>query len=153
MAIASKPRPREPRSDAARNHEALVRTATAAVHRAGPHVPMATIAAEAGVGIGTLYRHFPAREQLLNFLVHRSFEQVLSNVEAAERDGATASDATRFTVPCNGSSNAAVPTARSARTRLRVMSSPSGRCSLSPGHPTRNGTRHAAACFPPTSVA
>jgi len=89
------PRPREPRSDAARNHEALVRAATAAVHREGPHVPLATIAADAGVGIGTLYRHFPAREDLLNSLTHRSFEQVLSNVRAAERDGATASDAVR----------------------------------------------------------
>jgi AcrR family transcriptional regulator len=56
---------------------------------------MATIAADAGVGIGTLYRHFPARGDLLNFLAHRSFEQVLSNVQAAERDGVTASDALR----------------------------------------------------------
>jgi AcrR family transcriptional regulator len=60
------------------------------------HVPMATIAAEAGVGIGTLYRHFPAREDLLNFLVHRSFEQVLSNAQAADRAGVTASDALRL---------------------------------------------------------
>jgi AcrR family transcriptional regulator len=56
---------------------------------------LATIAAEAGVGVGTLYRHFPSREDLLNFLTHRSFEQVLSNVQAAESDGTTASDALR----------------------------------------------------------
>ena len=95
MAIARKPRPREQRSDAARNHEALVRAATAAVHREGTRVSMATIAADAGVGIGTLYRHFPARQDLLNFLVHRSFEQVLSNVQAAQSDGTTASDTLR----------------------------------------------------------
>jgi len=95
MAIVRKPRPREQRSDAARNHEALVRAATAAVHRDGTHVAMATIAADAGVGIGTLYRHFPTREDLLNFLVHRSFEQVLSNVRAAESEGTTATDALR----------------------------------------------------------
>jgi AcrR family transcriptional regulator len=95
MAIARKSRPRRQRSDAARNHEALVRAATAAVHREGPHVPMATIAADAGVGIGTLYRHFPARVDLLDFLTHRSFEQVLSNVRAAESDGTTADDALR----------------------------------------------------------
>jgi AcrR family transcriptional regulator len=95
MAIAREPRPREQRSDAARNHKALVRAATAAVHREGPHVSMATIAAGAGVGIGTLYRHFPSREDLLNFLAHRSFELVLSNVQAAEGDGLTASDALR----------------------------------------------------------
>jgi AcrR family transcriptional regulator len=88
--------PREPRSDAARNREALVRAATAAVHREGPHVSMATIAADAGVGIGTLYRHFRTREDLLDFLARRSFEQVLSNAIAAERDGATAGDALRL---------------------------------------------------------
>jgi AcrR family transcriptional regulator len=95
MPIARKPHPRERRSDAARNHEALVRAATAALHREGPHVAMATIAADAGVGIGTLYRHFPTRQDLLNFLTHRSFEQVLANVQAAESDGTTASDALR----------------------------------------------------------
>jgi AcrR family transcriptional regulator len=95
MATVRKPRPRERRSDAARNHAALVRAATAALHREGPRVSLATIAAEAGVGVGTLYRHFPSREDLLNFLTHRSFEQVLSNVRAAESDGTTASDALR----------------------------------------------------------
>ncbi len=95
MATVSKPHSRVQRSDAARNHEALVRAATAAVHRAGPRVSMATIAADAGVGIGTLYRHFPSRADLLNYLTHRSFEQVLSNVQAAESDGTTASDALR----------------------------------------------------------
>src|ERR1700683_5156558 len=95
MAIARKRRPREQRSAAARNHEALVGAATAAVHREGTHVSMATIAADAGVGIGTLYRHFRNREDLLRFLTHRSFEQVLANVQTAENDGTTASDALR----------------------------------------------------------
>jgi AcrR family transcriptional regulator len=95
MANVREPRRREQRSDAARNREILVRAATAAVHREGPHVPLATIAADAGVGIGTLYRHFPAREDLLNSLTHRSFEQLLSNAQAAESDGTTASDALR----------------------------------------------------------
>jgi AcrR family transcriptional regulator len=95
MAVVRGSRPRDQRSDAARNHQALVRAATAAVHRQGPHVPLATVAADAGVGIGTLYRHFPTREHLLNSLTHRSFEQVLSNVQAAESYGTTASDALR----------------------------------------------------------
>ena len=81
---------REPRSDAARNHQALVRAAIAAVHREGLRVPMATIAADAGVGVGTLYRHFPTREDLLDYLTHRSFEQVLANAEAAAGSAATA---------------------------------------------------------------
>jgi AcrR family transcriptional regulator len=97
---------REPRSDAARNHQALVRAATAAVHREGPRVRMATVAAEAGVGIGTLYRHFPTREDLLGYLTHRSFEQVLANAEAAERDGVTGADAlSRFIEAAIGQRN------------------------------------------------
>lgn len=88
-------RTRGPRRDAARNHEALVTAAIRAVHREGPTVPMATIAAGAGVGIGTLYRHFPTRESLLEHLTQRSFEVVLANATTAERDGRTASDALR----------------------------------------------------------
>jgi AcrR family transcriptional regulator len=95
MAVVKQPRPGEQRSDATRNREALVRAATAAVHREGPHVPLATIAADASVGIATLYRHFPARQALLDSLTHRSFEQVLSNVRAAESNATTASDALR----------------------------------------------------------
>ena len=47
MGTGDAPHPREQRSDAARNHEALVRAATAALHREGPRVSLATIAAEA----------------------------------------------------------------------------------------------------------
>jgi AcrR family transcriptional regulator len=86
---------REPRSDATRNHQALVRAATAALHREGLRVPMATIAADAGVGIGTLYRHFPTREDLLGYLTHASFEQVLANAKAAQGNGATATESLR----------------------------------------------------------
>jgi len=84
-----------PRSDVVRNHQALVQAATAAVHREGFGVPMATIAADAGVGIGTLYRHFPTREDLLGYLTHASFEQVLANATTAQRDAATAAEALR----------------------------------------------------------
>ena len=56
---------------------------------------MATIAADAGVGIGTLYRHFPSREDLLDYLTHTSFEQVLANAQAAERGAPTAAEALR----------------------------------------------------------
>jgi len=130
MATVRRPRPREQRSDAARNHEALVRAATTALHRDGPRVSMATIAAEAGVGIGTLYRHFPSREDLLNFLTHRSFEQVLSNVQAAESDGTTASDALRrfieaaivqrneLVLPLHGGSPVTVPETLALRDRV-----------------------------------
>lgn len=57
---------------------------------------MATIAADAGVGVATLYRHFPAREDLLGHLTHRSFEQVLANARSARRDGATPIESLRL---------------------------------------------------------
>lgn len=82
-------RTRELRSDAARNREELLRAATVTLHREGAGVPMSAIAAEAGVGIGTLYRHFPDRENLLGELTHRSFEQVLLNAVSAEARGSS----------------------------------------------------------------
>jgi AcrR family transcriptional regulator len=89
---------REPRRDAQRNQRELLRAATAAVHREGPKVPLGTIAADAGVGIGTLYRHFPTREDLLSRLTHRSFERVLANVRSAESDGTSPTDCLRLFV-------------------------------------------------------
>jgi AcrR family transcriptional regulator len=87
--------PRDLRSDAARNQQMLMRAATAAIHRDGLRVPLGTIAADAGVGIATLYRHFPTRELLLGQLTHRSFELVLANARAADRDGSSPVDSLR----------------------------------------------------------
>ncbi len=71
------------RSDAAANRERILTAATIAVRRDGEKVPMATIAAEAGVGIGTLYRHYPTRPALLTALTLRSFQLVLQHARAA----------------------------------------------------------------------
>ena len=54
------------RSDARRNREKLLQVATAAFATAeGRPVSLESIARDAGVGIGTLYRHFPSREALV----------------------------------------------------------------------------------------
>lgn len=53
------------RADAQRNHDKLLAAATAAFAAEGEDVALETIAARAGVGIGTLYRHFPSREALV----------------------------------------------------------------------------------------
>jgi AcrR family transcriptional regulator len=74
---------RRPRSDAAANRERILAAATIAVRRDGEKVPMATIADEAGVGIGTLYRHYPTRPALLEALTLRSFHLVLQHARAA----------------------------------------------------------------------
>jgi AcrR family transcriptional regulator len=74
---------RRPRSDAAANRERILAAATIAVRRDGERVPMATIADDAGVGIGTLYRHYPTRPALLEALTLRSFHLVLEHARAA----------------------------------------------------------------------
>jgi AcrR family transcriptional regulator len=71
------------RSDAAANRERILAAATIAVRRDCETVPMATIADEAGVGIGTLYRHYPTRPALLAALTLRSFQLVLQHARAA----------------------------------------------------------------------
>lgn len=71
------------RSDAAANRERILAAATIAVRRDGERVPMATIADEAGVGVGTLYRHYPTRSALLAALTLRSFNLVLQHARAA----------------------------------------------------------------------
>lgn len=77
------------RRDAVANQERVLAAAVTAVLREGPHVPMATIAADAGLGVGTLYRRYPNREALLAALTHRSFELLREVALVAEkRDGA-----------------------------------------------------------------
>jgi AcrR family transcriptional regulator len=78
------------RSDALRNRERLARAAVRAVHREGIAVPMATIAAQAGVGVATLYRHFPTRDDLLDELTYRSFGLMLERIKHARALAGTA---------------------------------------------------------------
>ena len=54
------------RADAQRNREQLLAAAVAAFSQEGPEVTLESIAKDAGVGIGTLYRHFPSREALVD---------------------------------------------------------------------------------------
>lgn len=83
-------RPRPLRSDAAANRDRLLAAATVAVKRDGEKVPMATIASEAGVGVGTLYRHYPTREALLTALTSQSYEIVLAAACRAAGSSASA---------------------------------------------------------------
>jgi AcrR family transcriptional regulator len=53
------------RADAQRNRDRLLEVAVRAFSHDGPDVTLESIASEAGVGIGTLYRHFPTREALI----------------------------------------------------------------------------------------
>ncbi|MFI6265116.1 TetR/AcrR family transcriptional regulator [Micromonospora sp. NPDC051006] len=59
------PGPRPLRADAQRNRQRLLDAAVGAFSQHGPEVTLESIARSAGVGIGTLYRHFPTREALV----------------------------------------------------------------------------------------
>ncbi len=65
------------RSDARRNRERLLEAATAAFAGAGGRpVSLESIARDAGVGIGTLYRHFPSREVLVEAVYRAELAEV-----------------------------------------------------------------------------
>ncbi|MDG4834005.1 TetR/AcrR family transcriptional regulator [Solwaraspora sp. WMMD1047] len=57
--------PRKQRADARRNQEALLEAAAAVFVAAGVDAPVRDVAARAGVGVGTIYRHFPTRADLI----------------------------------------------------------------------------------------
>lgn len=61
----SPPAPRKPRSDAQRNRERILESAKEAFTRHGAEASLDDIAKQAGVGPGTLYRHFPTRDALI----------------------------------------------------------------------------------------
>jgi AcrR family transcriptional regulator len=67
---------RKPRADGQRNRERLVEAAKAAFAEAGPGVSLDEIARRAGVGIGTLYRHFPNRDAIVEAVYRREVRQL-----------------------------------------------------------------------------
>jgi AcrR family transcriptional regulator len=83
---------RRPRADAQRNRERILEVAKAAFTRSGANASLDDIAKQAGVGPGTLYRHFPTREELLQAVYRseleklaaaaRKFPQTMTPIEA-----------------------------------------------------------------------
>src|SRR5215472_14482324 len=57
--------PRPVRADARQNYARLIAPAATSISELGPNVSLEEVAKRAGVGIGTLYRHFPNRQALL----------------------------------------------------------------------------------------
>ena len=67
---------RKPRTDAQRNRERILEVAKAAFTRSGADASLDDIAKQAGVGPGTLYRHFPTREELLKAVYRNELENL-----------------------------------------------------------------------------
>ncbi|WP_375157068.1 TetR/AcrR family transcriptional regulator [Bradyrhizobium sp. RDT46] len=67
---------RKPRADAVRNRERVLEAAKAVFSAGGPEASLEAVAKRAGVGIGTLYRHFPTREDLFEAVYRREVDQL-----------------------------------------------------------------------------
>ncbi len=67
---------RKPRADAVRNRERVLEAAKLVFNAGGPEASLEAVAKRAGVGIGTLYRHFPTREDLFEAVYRREVEQL-----------------------------------------------------------------------------
>ena len=88
MAARTSPRlaplePRPLRADARRNHERILQAARKAFTQSGREVQMDEIAQLAGVGVGTLYRHFPTKEDLVLELVRETVQGYLESARQA----------------------------------------------------------------------
>jgi AcrR family transcriptional regulator len=77
---------RKPRTDAQRNRERILEVAKQAFTRSGANASLDDIAKETGVGAGTLYRHFPTRDALIEAVYRTEVEKLA----AAERKFAEA---------------------------------------------------------------
>ena len=73
--------PRAPRKDAARNRDALVAAAGEVFGERGIDASLEEVARRAGVGIGTLYRHFPTRDALNEAVYRREVDALCDRVE------------------------------------------------------------------------
>jgi AcrR family transcriptional regulator len=75
------------RADARRNRAKLLAAAAEALAESGLDTQVEDIARRAGVGVGTLYRHFPTKEALVDALARAHFDRLADIVEASGRDG------------------------------------------------------------------
>lgn len=85
---------RQPRSDGERNRSTLIDAAKRRFAEQGASVALEQIARDAGVGIGTLYRHFPTRDALVE-AVYRQEVDALVNAASELAENATPVDALR----------------------------------------------------------
>jgi len=76
------PTQRKTRTDAQRNRERILAVAKEAFARSGANTSLDDVARQAGVGAGTLYRHFPTRDALLEAVYHTE----VAKLAAAERE-------------------------------------------------------------------
>ena len=79
---------RKPRVDSIRNRERLLEAATEIFSAGGPQASLEAVAKKAGVGIGTLYRHFPTRDALFEAVYRHEVDLLGDLAERLARDEA-----------------------------------------------------------------
>src|SRR3984885_5993993 len=77
---------RKPRADAIRNRERVLEAAKAVFSAGGSEASLEAVARRGGVGIGTLYRHFPTREALFEAVYRREVQQLGELAEALKSE-------------------------------------------------------------------
>lgn len=80
MAASATPKP--PRADARRNRARILAAAEAVFPASGVSTPVEEVARRAGVGIGTVYRHFPTKEALFEAILVRRIERLTGEAGA-----------------------------------------------------------------------
>jgi AcrR family transcriptional regulator len=86
---------RRPRADAVRNRERVLEAAKTVFSAGGSDVSLEAVARHAGVGIGTLYRHFPTREALFEAVYRREVEHLADLAEQLQADDVAPVEALR----------------------------------------------------------
>jgi AcrR family transcriptional regulator len=77
---------RKPRADALRNRDRLLDAARTVFSAGGPEASLESVARTAGVGIGTLYRHFPTREALFEAVYRHEVQQLADLAERLKKE-------------------------------------------------------------------
>ena len=95
MADQSADTVRRPRADAVRNRDRVLEAAKTVFTAGGPEASLEAVAKRAGVGIGTLYRHFPTREALFEAVYRREVQQLGELAEQLSKSEAKPVDALR----------------------------------------------------------
>ena len=75
------------RADAQKNYDHILAIARTVVLEQGADASLRDLARRAGVGLGTLYRHFPTREALLEALLRVSFDELTARASELEKSG------------------------------------------------------------------
>jgi len=88
------------RADARKNYAHLLEVAREVVAEQGADASLRDVARRAGVGLGTLYRHFPTREALLEALLRTSFDELTAHAAALEASGSAEDALLRWLRDC-----------------------------------------------------